>query len=287
MSHLISFLIKFSIFIKNIHNSIQFPPEFQCYPHIESELSCQIRNLQLPRDEEFLCNEIENVVNITQLTVLESKIPVLNLSICNFLPSLKRFDAQGLRIHKIQENTFEKCTELEVVDLTDNKINVLPKNLFQNNLALMSIKLDSNRLKKLDDEIFINLPELQFLSIADNNLTEFSPFLLKRNQKLSFIYIFLNNLSDLDLEKLHEVNPNLRSINMNLNEISCSRISEMIVFAEENWIALSRHSFGTRTRFYEVKEYERFFCLDDVTWAANHYRKQIEENYLNKYLIVY
>uniref|UniRef100_A0A336N0A2 CSON011878 protein n=1 Tax=Culicoides sonorensis TaxID=179676 RepID=A0A336N0A2_CULSO len=279
MSHLISFLIKFSFFVIQIHNSIQFSPEFQCYLHIESELSCQIRNLQLPRDEDFLHTEIENVVNITQLTVLESKIPVLNVSVCHFFPSLKRFDAQGLGIHKIQENTFEKCTKLEVVDLTDNKINVLPKSLFQNNLHLMSIKLDTNRLKKLDDEIFINLPELQFLSIADNNLTEFSPFLLKGNQKLSFIYIFLNNLSDLDLEKLHEVNPNLRSINMNLNEISCSRISEMIVFAEENWIALSRHSFGTRTRFYEVKEYERFSCLDDVTWAANHYRKQIEENY--------
>ncbi|KIH47705.1 leucine Rich repeat-containing domain protein, partial [Ancylostoma duodenale] len=93
-------------------------------------------------------------------------------------------------ITTLAAHTFALCTELRVLDLSQNPIESLPYKPFFRNSKLKWIKLSGTKIARLGPEHFAGLGALKSLTLSYNPLDSIDPF----------AFLPLKSLKTLDLE---------------------------------------------------------------------------------------
>ncbi len=115
-------------------------------------------------------------------------------------------------ISRIQSNTFNKLTHLEILNLSYNKI------LFDYTNKLKKLSLNNNRLTKLPPNIFSELVNLSYLDLSSNKFSEFNLTLAKGNQ-LSTLDLSNNRISSLRNDSFMNL-PNLETLKIKNNSLT-------------------------------------------------------------------
>lgn len=251
------------------------------------EKMCVLRNLVLEKADlewEPTIGDSQNSSDIEEIRFENCSIPILTNIICQTFPDLKIIYLQGQSVEHVNADAFEECTNLTQIWLNGNKIQQLDKNVFQSTIQLKSLNLYQNYLKDLPEQIFDNLLDLEVLELFDNNLTTFSADLVKQNTHLKKLWLQSNEISDLDEVKLIEYLPELETIYIGDNEFSCVRAVQIYNALTTNGIDVFSYA-RNKSRYYDLETVYEIECLPDLTWAAVHYRKMMEESGVSKSMV--
>lgn len=203
---------------------------------------------------------------------------MITKNICETFPALIEIDLYRIDLAEIKPDAFYACANLTILLLQQNRIKQIPSDAFGHLKNLELLQMSDNQLKELDSGLFANLPKLDHLDVSANNLTNFAPQLLQSNKALKHVALEANDLSDVAVEHLAEVLPNLKQLEFDNNEISCTRVVEITEFLLANQIHYnSMHQYTHKTRYYEqeiLSLHKGLICNPDVSWMASNYRKQ-------------
>lgn len=141
-----------------------------------------------------------------------SKIHTLTHDICDAFKNIAVYEAFGVGLVKIHKNAFEKCGNLETVDLSHNNLTELDGDLFEHNTKLRGMFLGVNQIVKIIPELFRNAPLLEEIILSYNELTEFPIGKIRALIKLKKIYLHENHLLDLDEHQIVAKFPHLEEI---------------------------------------------------------------------------
>lgn len=247
-------------------------PSFKCKP---KGSFCEFWNVQLNSSDYELQPTPNSTLDIRKVKFRGSKVTLLTNAICKTFPKIKELELVNQGVVVIEKNAFHVCESLEVLKLNDNKIVNLDKSSFYALRALKRLHLHFNHIKELHDEVFYSLENLTELSLGSNNLEEFPPDLLKYNVNLENLWIYSNDLADVDVEKILDNLPQLRQLELDDNEFSCTRMMEFIKLLKARNVHLN-YAFDRKVRYSYVPEkiYGRFKCIHDAVWMTINYRKQ-------------
>ena len=84
------------------------------------------------------------------------------------LSNLKELRINGCGIESLPDTVFDSLTQLEVLDLSRNKLTVLTENIFAKNLKLREIDLRLNKLKKIKVD-FTKLKNIERIDLSRND----------------------------------------------------------------------------------------------------------------------
>lgn len=111
--------------------------------------------------------EMLNGVNLTELSIVHSKLDSLDETFFETLESLRTLDFSDNQIVVLPENIFKPLVNVKTINFKNCKIENLPFVLFENNLMIEEIDFSDNRLKSIDVD-FTKLSKLRILSLSDN-----------------------------------------------------------------------------------------------------------------------
>lgn len=169
-----------------------------------------------------------SVTEVDGIYFYNVRMNILGGEFCASLPYVKYFNADHLSLESVMGDAFNECKKLQTIRLEGNFLTSLPLKLFDSNVNLTIVRLGGNKLTQIDGWMFKNNPNLQEISINDNKLQNFwfsteMPVMTK----LQLIDLSYNQLLDLDVETLLEKCPNLKSLHLKSNQISCDRAQEI------------------------------------------------------------
>lgn len=165
----------------------------------------------------------------------------------------------GSRVEVLIDNICDAFPELEV--------------LYSNSVSLTSIK--DGALDKCD--------RLTEISLSDNKLTHFPYDALSRKKNLTTVWLYSNNLVDLDIRRVMESCVNIRTIYLNDNDISCSKLKKIISGFRSNNVTVGTAQ-DTKVREYDMGSIAGVSCIPDEQWMGEH---NGAANYFNQILTTY
>lgn len=131
------------------------------------------------------------------------------------------YNAAGKSIEKVDLNAFVNCTQIDAINLSDNKIRELDKKTFESQRKLTKLKLHCNYITFLPNELFAPLKNLMTLSLDENPLKTLE-FLYQGNLvHLAFLRVLNIDLLDIDVNKTMTNLPQLKTINFAYNFLNC------------------------------------------------------------------
>ncbi|XP_053695268.1 toll-like receptor 3 [Sabethes cyaneus] len=109
------------------------------------------------------------------------------------------------KLNELQNYVFAGANRLTVLDLSKNNISNIEEKAFSNLAMLQSLFMSSNRLKHLKDSTFVSLTGIRKLSLSRNELEVLQPDLFAANSLLSMLFIQNNQLVLLDKDLFKNV----------------------------------------------------------------------------------
>jgi Leucine-rich repeat (LRR) protein len=149
------------------------------------------------------------------------------------LLDLKYLYLQDNVIRHIEDNTFAKLTDLEVLDLSGNGLMVIPTEVFMLP-RLRNLYLADNYFKSFENIPKNIIAPLQKLSLANNKLFEI-PKELGILPDLFHLNISLNPLRDLKIEQFSPF-CHLREVNISNSEMrpcDCEKVRQFLVYKRD------------------------------------------------------
>lgn len=98
----------------------------------------------------------------------------------------------------VSPGAFANLTELEVLDLTNNKFEKLPQNIFQNNKKLRKLVLAQNNLINFNGSVLRNLPELVEFDLSENVDANISMNTFENSTKLRKLNLYHIGLREIE-----------------------------------------------------------------------------------------
>lgn len=177
---------------------------------------------------------LKNCKNITlaEDAIFHNKHP--NLKTCQIISSLSLALSKNaffgldnlkyLQLNKnpwkeIPENTFKDLSDLEVLNVADNKIKLLNKKSFANLFRLKSLDLSQNSLETLPSYVFENLMELESLYLNENKIQIIDEHTFWGLPALNILFLTKNNLETIDCEVFNNLR-NLEYLYLDYNNIT-------------------------------------------------------------------
>ncbi len=150
----------------------------------------------------YLKQKLAKIIEIK--SVIEFNLDVKNLT---------KLYLGEIKLHSIQDNTFECLNKLKVLYLWQNSISKITSETFNGLVNLNELMLNDNKIKKIQDNSFFSLNKLEILRLDGNQLSELNEFtfnglnnvkeLWLQNNKIHLIkddsFKCLNSLKDLKL----------------------------------------------------------------------------------------
>lgn len=240
-----------------------------------SEDTCVFSNIKLTSINYNWIPEADEPNNVTIVEFTGSKIPIITKNICDYFPNLRELWLEELSIKEVKEDAFHSCSALTRLFLYGNLIEHLHPQTFWYMKKLKTLSLHTNRIGTLDDyQIFSNLGALYELDIGNNNLTTISPELFRHNWKLRALGLYANDLSDFEVEVILSYLPLLRALFLDDNEISCTRMVEIILLLKSKNIYFYDLEAKLKIRYYPQQTVFNINCNPDISWMASQYRKE-------------
>lgn len=125
-------------------------PSYECTQGFGS-MNCQLSNInQTSSMKSFNIVPFREPFAIKGVYIICSKMETLTEDVCKALPYVKNFHAEQLGLAFVEQNTFQKCTKVEVISLYGNSLKKLPFGLFDSNVQLSVVQLAVNKLMEID-----------------------------------------------------------------------------------------------------------------------------------------
>jgi hypothetical protein len=142
----------------------------------------------------FITFKSEEILKLEELILRDNSISELSESFLmrNKLENLNTLDLSNNFISTIELNTFKHSTQLEILNLSNNKINFLSNAVFNGLKSLKSLILKSNHVLNLVPNQFFTLQSLQFLDLSLNRISNLDATNFNNLIKLKTIHLEFN-----------------------------------------------------------------------------------------------
>lgn len=165
---------------------------------INTEHICSISNLNVKfHKTHFKIVPHQNVNSIRGIRFLYSDLGILTSDFCDALPFVVCFDTRQLGLVRIDNDVFEKCSDLEQVDLSRNRLENVPKHLFDWNEKLKFVFLNNNHLTEIDVNLFKYNQNLMYLNLNNNRLRSLPRHVFDHNPQLTYLRLANNELGNI------------------------------------------------------------------------------------------
>lgn len=208
------------------------------------QYSCLIRNVVITADT--------NVVGVSGLhlpdyTDLDVERVVFLDSVVHTIPNqiFKTFghllELRASRSEVQQVNSLSDCDNLEIFDVSWNKLGSLPNGVFDACSNIKQLNLGYNQLRTLDRNIFASLKNLQTIGLESNGLTKFD---FEGLHELRSLALQGNLVNVLSREMFHNMG-NVQTLILTNNGISYIDKEILSPLKSINSLLLSQNSFPT------------------------------------------
>lgn len=170
-----------------------------CRPK-DNLIDCDIHGVTIkkPNQYEFklACPFQNSFERVRKIVFEKSKVEFLPKSLFNTLRNVQKAEIKHVTLKSIHPEAFLYAKYLEILDLSNNLLEILGSKEFMGTRALRILKLNNNQIYFIDDEAFDGLSALEILMLNRNQLKFIS----------SAILAPLVNLKSLDLSENHLTN---------------------------------------------------------------------------------
>ncbi|XP_043494491.1 protein toll-like [Polistes fuscatus] len=133
-------------------------------------------------------------------------------------PNVTKLVLAGNGMTFISSDFFDDLTELEWIDLSDNRL-ILPIDIFDLTPNVKRLELSRNGLKSIIAGIFYDLKNLEFLNLMENELKELPAEIFVNLVPLKTLNLRQNELSELP-EKIFEELEKLETLDISFNKFT-------------------------------------------------------------------
>lgn len=138
-----------------------------------------------------------------------SFVPILTSDICETFPNLLSFNAKFVSIEEIHADAFEKCSDLQYLDLFSNPIKKLPERTFAGLSKLNQLYLTGAVLPETSEGLFRDMAPLKMLWLMSNKIVSLPAKVFEGLVNLEKIFLYSNELKDF---KVGEALKNLKNL---------------------------------------------------------------------------
>lgn len=149
---------------------------------------------------------------------LKSKLSSISVEIFSDFINLNSVNIQKQQIKQIRQNTFERATNLKILDLSYNEISTLGKDSFRGAYHLVDLFLFNNTLQKIDQDTFTYLKNSKSLELQCNRLEVIPKRLIYNLVSLNVLYLHKNQIQFLDRD-LFKNNFLLKKLSLSNNKL--------------------------------------------------------------------
>lgn len=199
---------------------------------------------------------------ITEVAIQWSKVPLVNVTICQAFPNTQNLNLGGQFVEVIVENAFHQCKTLRHLFLGGNSIKKLAPGTFKENKHLSHLWLYMNELRHLDPEIFVNNAFLEHLYLSSNKLHSFPPELFKPLVNLRILTLHHNRLKDLDVAALLNAMPRLIEVQIRFNQFECEKLKHIMRAFQARTVYMGKNGGEPDKYLYEY--YKNTECIRKI-----------------------
>jgi Leucine-rich repeat (LRR) protein len=130
---------------------------------------------------------------------------------------------------------------IEVLHLSSNSELKLPENSFNGLTQIWNLLLDDVNLSTVQNlhNLFSPLTSLSRLNITKNNLKTMSFEKFQTNINLRYLYLESNKLTEINIEEMKKVFPNLNQVSIDRNDWNCSYLNVTIKTLQQHKITVN------------------------------------------------
>lgn len=139
--------------------------------------------------------------------------------ICETFPNLIRMQLYNIGLIEIDDSAFARCTRLNELGLSSNRIESISDSAFVNLLDIINLNLNDNALATLPENVFASQQSLATLDISFNGFEDIPVGLFRPLENLQILYLSYANLSTINNQWFTS---NLR---LNYLQLASNRIS--------------------------------------------------------------
>lgn len=256
--------------------------EYKC-EEFENNGTCVLQNVITSWDNPKFKPTASRSSEISQVHIKSGNLPILSDSICSAFNYVTDILVSNLGIETIDDTTglgaFRWCNNLQVLDLSKNRITKLHEDHFKGAWTLIHLNLEGNPLKEISSDIFTSIKKIRGLNLIGTSIPYFpidqGTRELKDIQILKLSHI---PLLDFEIEKVSTHLPSLKIIHLRDTNILCTRMDIIRQVSLENNIVLDKSlSNEMRLRDYIPQYFQRFECLSKDQWNQEVLRVRIDD----------
>ena len=171
------------------------------------------------------------------------------------LSQLFRLDLSWNKIENITVAALQHLISLQILDLSNNKIEEVERGSFDFTKLIRAVRLDSNYLKRMDN-LFHQLPNLTWLNISDNQIEMFDYAMVPRN--LLWLDLHRNKIQSLDNYFGIEDGTTLQHIDASYNRITnigplnVPKSIEILILNDNDIVNVASFTFSEKSNLKKV-----------------------------------
>ena len=143
-------------------------------------------------------HELENLSNLTYLSLTNNDITTIDINTISKLKKLKELNLARNYIQTILNGTFESLSLLWWLDLSRNRISFLERGTFKALSHLKSLYLSQNCIKTIENGTFIGMIELSKLDLSRNRISFLERGTFKALSHLKSLYLSQNCIETIE-----------------------------------------------------------------------------------------
>lgn len=157
--------------------------------------------------------------------------------------NLKLLNLSYNQINELEPKTLS-TRNLLTLDLSNNELTNLTENTFYQTILLKSLNLSNNPIETLEIRTFNFLPNLEYLNLRRTNLTSIQFGTFSHQHKLIALDLSDNNLKKLDFNLFVPIMPDLRSLELDGNQLTDLDGFENALFPQLELLDLKSNNFN-------------------------------------------
>lgn len=204
--------------------------------------------------------------------VRDSVITNVNNIFCRTFPNLEEIRILNVQVGQISEDALLRCNNLKVFELNEVNTTYLERKLFSGAPNLVQVSIGNTNIWQLPLDIFDPLVYLKYLKLYFNELVEFPARLFENLAQLEELSLVGNDILDVNEKLVLQFLPNLKRINVQHNNLLCSRVDKIFRTLQPRGITFDTQQLTTEQKVREkyrtqnVASVQNIDCLNDPDW---------------------
>lgn len=176
----------------------------------------RLKSFTMPGHVESISHDdFMHAVNLERLS-FGNQLKLIPGNVFDRLANLELLDLSFNKITSIHENGFKGLNNLRTLKLHRNQLQKFKSHTFENVPLLEELLLNNNHIETIEDDI-LKLPNLKHLDLSHNKLTQLSNLLFKDCKQLEYLDLRSNHITAIR-RSVYNLN-NLQFLNLDNNRI--------------------------------------------------------------------